>query len=322
MWALLVTKQPSKKEFTVQKRNFIILLIALCLSVALMYFQFDDLRSSVAAIRGANYPLFIVAIVFSLGTFIPAALVYALITPKKLPFRRTLLVQTASSFTGKLLPAGSGGLATFTRYLVRQGHSVADATALASVNNALGFIGLMLITIIAAYFSHSSLRDSIAIHLDARSALVAGGLLLALVLTVLLIPRFLKIVKRYVRALGHDIRQIAASPLRLLLALISSMTITLFFAGVLYVSIYAFGATATILQTVVVLTLSVAAASVTPTPGGVGAAEAGLVAGLVAIGIAADTALAISLIYRLASFWLPMIPGFIAFQYALKKQLL
>lgn len=42
-------------------------------------------------------------------------------------------------------------------------------------------------------------------------------------------------------------------------------------------------------------------------------AEAGLVAGFVAYGIPADRALAIALLYRFLTYWLPLLPGFVAF---------
>jgi uncharacterized protein (TIRG00374 family) len=100
------------------------------------------------------------------------------------------------------------------------------------------------------------------------------------------------------------------------------MAITACYAAVLYFAIHALGGEATVLQTFIVLTAGVAAASVTPTPGGIGGAEAGLVAGLTSIGIPADLGLSIALVYRFVTFWLPILPGFIAFQIALKRNVL
>jgi hypothetical protein len=52
-----------------------------------------------------------------------------------------------------------------------------------------------------------------------------------------------------------------------------------------------------------------AAANSVPTPGGVGAAEVALTAGLVGVGAAPDRALAAVLVFRLATFWLPSAAG-------------
>jgi uncharacterized membrane protein YbhN (UPF0104 family) len=54
----------------------------------------------------------------------------------------------------------------------------------------------------------------------------------------------------------------------------------------------------------------VAAAS--PTPGGLVAMEAALVAGLTALGSSTGAAVAGVLAFRLLSYWLPMLPGWLA----------
>ena len=58
------------------------------------------------------------------------------------------------------------------------------------------------------------------------------------------------------------------------------------------------------------LILAIAAAS--PTPGGLGAIEAALVAGLTGIGIPPGPAVSAVLTYRLATYWLPVAPGWAA----------
>jgi undecaprenyl-diphosphatase len=55
-------------------------------------------------------------------------------------------------------------------------------------------------------------------------------------------------------------------------------------------------------------------ASVSPTPGALGAVEAALVAGLTGVGVAAGPAVAGVLAFRLVTFWAPTIPGFFAFR--------
>ena len=57
-----------------------------------------------------------------------------------------------------------------------------------------------------------------------------------------------------------------------------------------------------------------------PTPGGLGGFEAALVAGLTALHIAAGPAVAAVLTFRLLTFWLPIVPGFIAFRWLQRRQ--
>ena len=52
-----------------------------------------------------------------------------------------------------------------------------------------------------------------------------------------------------------------------------------------------------------------------PTPGGLGAVEAALAAGLTATGMAAATAVSAVLLFRLLTFWLPVPVGWAAFNF-------
>jgi len=52
-----------------------------------------------------------------------------------------------------------------------------------------------------------------------------------------------------------------------------------------------------------------------PTPGGLGAVEALLVAGLTAVGVAPTAAVAAVLSSRLLTYWLPVLPGIGMFRY-------
>jgi len=55
-----------------------------------------------------------------------------------------------------------------------------------------------------------------------------------------------------------------------------------------------------------------AVATAAPTPGGIGATEAALIGGYAAIGVAATPAFTAVLLFRLVTFWLPILPGWLA----------
>ena len=54
-------------------------------------------------------------------------------------------------------------------------------------------------------------------------------------------------------------------------------------------------------------------AAAAPTPGGLGALEAAVVAGLTGVGMESGAAVAAVLSYRLVTYWLPILPGWISF---------
>jgi undecaprenyl-diphosphatase len=60
--------------------------------------------------------------------------------------------------------------------------------------------------------------------------------------------------------------------------------------------------------------ISAAIAAASPTPGGVGAFEAVLTAGLTGIGISSGAAVSAVITYRLATYWLPVVPGWFSFR--------
>jgi uncharacterized protein (TIRG00374 family) len=62
-----------------------------------------------------------------------------------------------------------------------------------------------------------------------------------------------------------------------------------------------------------------AIAAASPTPGGLGAIEAALVAGLTGVGIHAGPAVAAVIVYRLSTYWLPIVPGWISWRVLQKR---
>jgi glycosyltransferase 2 family protein len=59
--------------------------------------------------------------------------------------------------------------------------------------------------------------------------------------------------------------------------------------------------------------------SASPTPGGLGVVEGALVAGLRLFDVPANQAVAAVLLFRLLTFWWPILPGLVAFRYLEKE---
>ena len=79
-------------------------------------------------------------------------------------------------------------------------------------------------------------------------------------------------------------------------------------------SVYAFGTTdASIASIGVVFLVGSALASAAPTPGDIGAVEAALIAGLTAVGVDSEDAVPAVFLFRIVTFWLPIVPGWLTF---------
>jgi uncharacterized protein (TIRG00374 family) len=105
------------------------------------------------------------------------------------------------------------------------------------------------------------------------------------------------------------------SPRRLLLLLGGNLATELLFAFALQTFARALGYQVGMAE-LLLINISVSLLSgVLPVPGGIGVVEGGLTFGLVRAGIPEETAFAIVLLYRLATFYLPPIWGFFALRW-------
>jgi undecaprenyl-diphosphatase len=98
-----------------------------------------------------------------------------------------------------------------------------------------------------------------------------------------------------------------------------SALVTLAYIGAFAASVEAFGGGAGIIVIGAVYLGASALAAAAPTPGGLGAIEAALVAGLTGVGMAAGPAVSAVLLYRLATYWLPVVPGWLAWRALLRR---
>ncbi len=245
-----------------------------------------------------------------------STMVYRSLVPTGLPFWRTTLVQAAGFCVNKLLPSGSGAIGVSYVYLRAQSVAKGLAAAVVAVNNGLGFVG------------HSILFFGLVV-VGARGAVsgsghvariwLAFGLVIVGVCFALYVGR--GSLKKY-RIVGRFVAQV--EPLlgrrtALLRALLFSMGITICYIVALFSAAHALGLQLTLPQAMIALSGSVLATSVIPVPGGIGAAEAGVYAGLVLLGFDTNIALAVGILYRVLTFWMPLLFGSAAFVVVSKR---
>jgi undecaprenyl-diphosphatase len=117
-----------------------------------------------------------------------------------------------------------------------------------------------------------------------------------------------------VRSAAGSLRQAAASPVKLGLLFGGSALITLAYIAGLDTSVQAFGGGPGLVVLGAVYLAAAALATAAPTPGGLGAIEAALVAGLTGVGMQPGPAVSAVLLYRLATYWLPVLPGWLCWR--------
>ncbi len=270
-------------------------------------------------LRSANLWWGAIAIVLSIVTYFGAAIALEGSLPERLPFGPNLAVQFATSFVGVAAPGGA--LALSARFLHRRGIAPAVAVAAVAVDTIAGvMVHFSLLGVFVVWAGSSGLKS---FNLPTLGILVVAGVgVLAAAVVVGTVPktralvaaRLMPSIRRGVQGMAET----AKHPSNLLALFGGSAAITLGYVLALEVSVLAFGTSPSFTSIALVYLVGSIISSVAPTPGGIGAVEATLVAGLTSAGMRSDTALGAVLLFRFATFWLPMLPGWFAFT-ALQK---
>jgi glycosyltransferase 2 family protein len=121
------------------------------------------------------------------------------------------------------------------------------------------------------------------------------------------------------KSAAASLRRVGQKPGKMIMLFGGSAAITLAYVGGLAASIQAFGGGPGIIVIGAVYLGASAIAAAAPSPGGLGAIEAALVAGLTGVGMAAGPAVSAVLLYRLATYWLPVAPGWLSWRALLRR---
>jgi undecaprenyl-diphosphatase len=179
--------------------------------------------------------------------------------------------------------------------------------------------GVVHIVLLFVFFAWAGRSGSTGFSLPSSSKLlVAIAILLAVLGIVLATRRGRHVLRTQIwRALRQSFASIgtlARSPRRLLALFGGSLGVTLAYIAALACAANAFDAGVGFAQVGAVYLGASMLAAAAPTPGGLGAMEAALVAGFTAIGMDSGIAVATVLSYRLATYWLPILPGWLSFR--------
>lgn len=291
------------------------------LLIYLLVAGFGGLSLSLSAIVGAD-PIYIgLAMLAIFGSYIAAAMTYMFLSPRKLRFIPSLIVQLAGCLVNRLFPAGLGGLGINTMYLGKRGLSLPLAAAVVAMNTFLGFVGNALLLVLVIIFGR---LPSVQLKLPPLPSqpLIFIGLAVLIAMLLMMLKRHISHRLRLsLRDAVKYLRTAALRPLRTLMALGSSMTLTALHALGLYLVLHAVGVPQPWGAALLAVSVGSAAGAAVPTPGGLGGAEAGIAAVLIAFGVSADNAVAAALVYRGITYWLPLLPGYLALRVAESRYL-
>jgi uncharacterized protein (TIRG00374 family) len=256
-------------------------------------------------LEGSNYRYIGLSLTMALLTFPLATLNIYLLVKKPVKYFRTLMVQFANGFVDRLLPAGIGGIGLSIIYFKNNRHTSSQAAAVVAANNILGFLGHTTLVLVVVTLHHKQLLN-ISLFNFRESKFVIYLLAVAILASIIFLLADLKtkLIVGLKTFLSHLLEYRHHLP-KLLGILLSSVSLTVCNVLSLYFAAKSLRVEVGFVNILVIYTLGVGTGVATPTPGGLGGVEAGLVLGLIAYHVIAPQALAVVLIYRLISYWIP-----------------
>ena len=263
-------------------------------------------------LESADWPLLVFALIVGHAQFFPQATATMCAVQVRLPFWPLLTLQTASQFVSLAIPSAAGRVAMNTVFLTKFGLPVPVALVQGSIDGFSGFLVQTAILILLLLFGDVVL----AIDIDPAdlpwllilglAALVVIGLVVAVLKIRALRDRVVPVV---IEAWGA-LKVVLHQPSRAFGLFGSNFVYWNVLGITLWLTLQAVGSDLSYGSALFAAAGTSLLAGFMPVPGGVGVAEATMTALLVSFGVDESTAFAVTVAYRVITFYLPALEGF------------
>ncbi len=272
-------------------------------------------------LRGADLAWAAVALVLAQLTMIGGGISLRGSVPTPLPLLPCVVLQAAIRFVHVTVPSSAGRIAMNVRFLQHLGASTPEAVAAGAVDDVSEKVVKALLVLATLPFVGVDI-DTSRFADGGPDARLAGAIAIALAVGVAVtvaVPSLRAKVVPRLRVALDTMAKVARIRRKRLELFGGNLLGELLFALVLGAACRAYGADLSLAELVFVNTAAGILAGLIPVPGGIGAAEASIAAGLIAVGVDESTALAIALTKRLCTFYLPVIWGYPALRWLRRK---
>jgi uncharacterized membrane protein YbhN (UPF0104 family)/tRNA A-37 threonylcarbamoyl transferase component Bud32 len=271
--------------------------------------------------RRAELAWVAVALILAQLTFVASGISVRGAVAAPLPLLPCVVLQSAIKFINLTVPSSAGRIAMNLRFLQRMGVPTGQAAVAGAVDDASETIVQLALFLLTLPFIDVALNTGDIKIGTPDSGLVAAILivLVAGVAVILAVPslraKVVPAVKDAFAGLWTVIR-VRRKRLELFGGNVASEAL---YALALGAACLAYGVDLSLAELVFVNTSASVLSSLIPSPGGIGAAEASLTAGLIAVGVDDSTAFAIALTLRFCTFYLPPIWGYFSLKWLKDK---
>jgi uncharacterized membrane protein YbhN (UPF0104 family) len=251
-------------------------------------------------------------------------------TMQSVRFWPVLMLQYGVQFIALAVPSSAARVALEIRFFQRVGVPGAGAISIGLIDSFSTFViqMLMITVILISGMVSLSLPSSdqgssggSSGSFNWQALLIATALVVVAVIIALLVPKTRRMLHGFWKVLRERASDAKAAlrvvrhPRKLLLLLGGNLAAQVMLSIILGLCLHAFGHSTSLAALILVNTFVSLFAGFMPVPGGVGVAEAGYTAGLIAVGIPEGAATSTALAFRLATFYLPPLWGAFAMRW-------
>jgi uncharacterized membrane protein YbhN (UPF0104 family)/tRNA A-37 threonylcarbamoyl transferase component Bud32 len=301
----------------------LVMTAALAFAAYLLISQLADigLGTVVDQLREADPAWLIVGLLLAQSTFIANGISVRGAVVEPLPLVPCVVLQSAMKFINLAVPSSAGRIGMNLRFLQQMGVSTPHALAAGAADDAsetIVQIGLLLLAIpfVRAKVDTSQFGGG---GPDTGLLLLVGVVLLVSVVLILRVPKLREKVLPPVRSALSSLWAVIRDRRKRLELFGGSIAAELLYSLALGATCLAYGIHLNIAQLVFVNSSAAVLSGLVPVPGGIGAAEAALAAGLIAMGVDESSAFAIAITQRLWTFYLPPVWGYASLQWLTRK---
>ncbi|GAB3854594.1 YbhN family protein [Dactylosporangium cerinum] len=308
--------------------------------VVLAVTHWSTVSAGAAGLARANSAWLVVAALGTASIWVAGTITQIGSMSLRPPVGKLLAVQVAASFANHVLPAGSGGMGINIRFLRRHGLGTGAAVGSVGLNTLVGMLTHTLLLVVAVAVSPSLARG---IHVPgswrdaaSRAAGPIGWVLLGLcaallagVLVASVRPAWRHRLAGRVAAVGRRVTEdlrglwgVLRDPYRAAALWLGSLSTPLLHSVILYAVLRSLGVAVTVGTAVVVYLVVSTLSAFVPSPGGIGALDVAMLAGLAAIGVTSAVALGAVVGYRLITVWLPLLPSAFVLAVLLRRRII
>lgn len=317
------TPAPAKptRWYSTKRARVIFMVVFLAATIAVVATSINP-KQFAEAMEAMNPWWFLASFFAAMPSWLGAAIPIAVFSPVRVSLRGLTLTQVASSFVGVATPAGLGPIALSIRYLTKHGLTAAQAIAANVLTQLCQFVVSVLVVVGALIATGTDPHVTIPWH---TVGWVALGVV-ALVVVILAVPRWRRWTSSELKAVWNRTYPEAVwalkHPKQLGIALAGSALQTLADVTSFLFAVLAFGTHVDWWKAAAVYLVFKTLGGLLPSPGGIGTVEASLAAGLALVGVPAAQGVTIAVGYRLATFYAPIVIGYIALRYLQRKQMI